>query len=75
MNTKCITLMVLFLLMVVGSSSIYASQWWKEGPVVGPEWFIFCLLTSLVAIPIIYFSYSQKKICGMRLEDFYFSLM
>ena len=33
---------------------------WKEYPIVGPEWLVFCALTSLVAIPIIYFSCARK---------------
>ncbi|MBD3337768.1 MAG: hypothetical protein GF353_01580 [Candidatus Lokiarchaeota archaeon] len=36
------------------------SPFWKDSPVVGSEWLIFCLATSALAIPIIYFSCVHK---------------
>lgn len=36
-------------------------KFWKEYPIVGPEWIVFCLITSLIAIPIIYFSCAKKE--------------
>ncbi len=35
-------------------------EFWKEYPIVGPEWLIICVLTCLVATPIIYFSCARK---------------
>lgn len=34
---------------------------WKEYPIAGPEWLVLCVLTSLAAIPIIYFSCARKN--------------
>jgi hypothetical protein len=34
---------------------------WKDEPLVGPDWFIFCIITGLVALPIIYFSCLKKE--------------
>jgi len=45
---------------------------WKEYPIAGPEWLIFCLLSSLVAIPIIYFSCSKKEDVWKLLGGFIF---
>ena len=47
-------------------------SFWKEYPIVGPEWLIFCLLTSLVAIPIIYFSCSKKEDFWKMFGGFFF---
>ncbi len=45
---------------------------WKEYPIVGPEWFVFCVLTSLVAIPIIYFSCARKDDFWKMFGGFFF---
>lgn len=45
---------------------------WKEYPIIGPEWLVFCLLTTLVAIPIIYFSYPKKEYVWKMFGGFFF---
>ncbi len=36
-------------------------NFWQEEPIVSSDWLIFCLLTGLVALPIIYFTCKIKK--------------
>ena len=45
---------------------------WKEYPIVGPEWLIFTILTSLAAIPIIYFSCINKDYFWKLFGGFFF---
>jgi len=36
-------------------------SFWKEYPIVGSEWLVVCLISSLIALPVIYFSCSKKE--------------